>query len=53
VTSERTEKLAAVNYWNELMALRDTQRAHRKSAVQVVRLAELPLERNPHGLMRW
>jgi hypothetical protein len=53
VTSERTEKLAAVNYWNELVALRDRQRERRKTAVQVVRLSELPLENNQHGLMRW
>jgi hypothetical protein len=53
VTNERTEKLAAVNYWNELLALRDRQREGRKTAVQVVRLSELPLESNQHGLMRW
>jgi hypothetical protein len=53
VTSKRTEKLAAVNYWNELLALRDRQREGRKTAVQVVRLSELPLENNQHGLMRW
>ena len=53
MTSERTAKLAEVNLWNELMALRDTQREHRKTAVQVVRLSELPLENNQQGLMRW
>ena len=53
MTSERTEKLAAVNYWDELLALRDRQREGRKTAVQVVRLSELPLESNQHGLMRW
>jgi hypothetical protein len=53
VTSERTEKLAKVNHWNELIALRDKQREARKSAVQVVRLSELPLENNQQGLMRW
>jgi gentisate 1,2-dioxygenase len=53
VTSERTAKLANNNYWNELIALRDQQRERRKSAVQVVRLAELPLENNEQGLMRW
>jgi gentisate 1,2-dioxygenase len=53
VTSDRTEKLAQVNYWDDLVALRDRQRAARKSAVQVVRLSELPLENNQHGLMRW
>ena len=53
MTSERTVKLASTNYWNELIALRDQQRERRKSAVQVVRLAELPLENNEQGLMRW
>ena len=53
MTSERTEKLAAANYWDELLALRDRQRERRKTAVQVVRLSDLPLENNQHGLMRW
>ena len=53
MTSERTAKLAKVNYWNELLALRDTQREQRKTAVQVVRLSELPVENNQQGLMRW
>jgi hypothetical protein len=53
VTTERTERLAAANLWNELLALRDRQREARKTAVQVVRLSELPLENNQQGLMRW
>ena len=53
MTSERTAKLAAFNGWNELLAMRDRQREARKTAVQVVRLSELPLENNQHGLMRW
>ena len=53
MTSERTAKLAKVNHWNELLALRDTQRERRKTAVQVVRLPELPVENNQQGLMRW
>lgn len=53
MTSNRTEKLARTNYWNELVAMRDGQREARKSAVQVVRLSELPLENNQQGLMRW
>src|SRR5436190_24042610 len=53
MTSERTARLAKVNYWDELLALRDTQREARKTAVQVVRLSELPLENNQQGLMRW
>src|SRR5437763_10190217 len=51
--SERTAKLAEMNLWNELLALRDRQRESRKTAVQVVRLGELPLENNQQGLMRW
>ena len=51
--SERTAKLAETNFWNDLMARRDQQRKQRESAVQVVRLAELPQESNPQGLMRW
>src|SRR3954453_17632057 len=35
------------------MTLRDRQRDARKTAVQVVRLSELPLENNQQGLMRW
>ena len=53
MTSERTAKLASQNFWSELIALRDRQREQRKSAVQVVRLSELPLESNEQGLMRW
>jgi len=53
VTSDRTEKLAKVNYWDELVAMRNRQREARKTAVQVVRLSDLPLENNQHGLMRW
>ena len=53
MTSERTAKLANMNGWDELLALRDKQRENRKSAVQVVRLSELPLESNEQGLMRW
>jgi hypothetical protein len=53
MTSNRTERLAKVNYWDELLALRDRQREARKTAVQVVRLSELPLENNQQGLMRW
>jgi hypothetical protein len=53
VESERTARLAQTNYWNELVALRDRQREQRKSAIQVVRLSELPLESNaPTSLMR-
>ena len=39
--------------WEELFQLRDKQREDRKTAVQVIRRAELPQELNRQGLMRW
>src|SRR5689334_5386468 len=51
--TERTARLAQVNYWDELLALRDQQRADRKDALQVIREEDLPLESNRHGLIRW
>jgi gentisate 1,2-dioxygenase len=50
---DRTEKLSQVNLWEALFKLRDEQREDRKTAVQVVRRDELPLESNRQGLMRW
>lgn len=51
--NERTARLAAQNYWDELLALRDRQRAERTNGLQVVRLDDLPQEVNRQGLMRW
>src|SRR5262249_8798109 len=53
MANERKEKLARRNLWNELLALRDEQREQHKSAIQVVKESELPLENNRQGLMRW
>jgi quercetin dioxygenase-like cupin family protein len=53
MTSEREQALAQVNYWDELLALRDQQRENRKSAIQVVKGSQLPQELNKQGLMRW
>jgi hypothetical protein len=53
MASERTTKLAETNYWNELLALRDRQRALSRQGVQVIKQSELPLESNRQGLMRW
>ena len=52
MAGERTQKLRDRNLWNELLALRDEQRADRATAVQVVRGKDLPRESNPMGLMR-
>jgi hypothetical protein len=53
VPSDRTEKLSRTNFWNELIKLRDQQREQLKSGIQSVRGADLPLENNSQGLMRW
>lgn len=53
MTSERAARLAKVNHWDELLALRDRQREQKKNALQVVSEDELPLENNRQGLMRW
>ena len=53
MASERKARLAKVNYWDEMLALRDRQRAQRKNALQVIEEQELPLESNRQGLMRW
>jgi quercetin dioxygenase-like cupin family protein len=49
----RKEKLAEVDHWEDLLALRDRQRAQTKDALQVVKEADLPLETSRQGLMRW
>jgi gentisate 1,2-dioxygenase len=53
VSTQRTEELARKNYWQDLIRMRDEQREQRRSAIQVVRGDELPLENNAQGLMRW
>jgi hypothetical protein len=51
--NERTAQLAATNYWDELLALRDRQRAERATGLQMIDEDDLPLEVNRQGLMRW
>ncbi len=53
LTSERAQRLAQTDHWQELLRMRDAQREQRRAAVQVVRGDELPLENNAQGLMRW
>lgn len=53
MAADRTATLAQVNFWDELIKLRDQQRAERAGAVQVVRRRDLPRETNAQGLMRW
>lgn len=49
----RKDRLAQTNFWDATLALRDEQRERRKTAVQVIKESELPLEVNRQGLMRW
>jgi hypothetical protein len=49
----RKERLGEVDYWEELLTMRDEQRARNKNGIQVLKEAELPLESNRQGLMRW
>jgi hypothetical protein len=53
VSEDRSARLAGKNYWGELLALRDRQRAERKGGMQVLKRRDLPLEANRQGLMRW
>jgi hypothetical protein len=53
MSDERTQRLAATNFWDELLALRDRQRDQRKNAIMVIKGSQLPQEINRQGLMRW
>jgi hypothetical protein len=53
MTDDRKARLAEVNHWDEIFAMRDRQRAEKREALQVVRESELPLEVSRQGLMRW
>jgi hypothetical protein len=53
MASERKKRMATVNYWDELIKLRDLQREQRKNGIQVIEEDELPLENNRQGLIRW
>lgn len=53
MSSEATEPQSERNFWNELIEMRDAQRAQRETALQVIRRRDLPRESNAQGLMRW
>ncbi len=50
---QRKAKLAETNHWDEIIKLRDKQRAQMRDGIQVVKESELPLENSKQGLMRW
>jgi hypothetical protein len=53
MAGDRKAKLAEVNHWDNLLAIRDRQREQYRDGIQVIKEAELPLEVSRQGLMRW
>jgi len=53
MSDDRTQRMAARNFWDELLALRDQQREQRKTALMVIKGSQLPQELNRQGFMRW
>jgi hypothetical protein len=53
MAGDRKTRLAQTNYWDELLALRDTQREQRRKGMAIIKEADLPQETNRQGLMRW
>jgi hypothetical protein len=53
MAGDRKSKLAEVNHWDNLLAIRDRQREQYRNGIQVIKEAELPLEVSRQGLMRW
>ena len=50
---DRKSKLEETNFYDELLALRDTQRERIRHGIQVIKERDLPVETNRQGLMRW
>jgi hypothetical protein len=53
MAGDRKTKLAKVNHWDDLLAIRDRQREQYRDGIQVIKESELPLEISRQGLMRW
>lgn len=53
MSDEREKRLATTNFWDELLKMRDQQRAQRKTGLMVIKGSKLPQEVNRQGLMRW
>jgi hypothetical protein len=51
MAGDRKAKLAEVNHWDNLLAIRDRQREQYRDGIQVIKEAELEVSRQ--GLMRW
>ncbi|MEA2977673.1 MAG: hypothetical protein QOF19_3193 [Alphaproteobacteria bacterium] len=53
MAQDRKSKLAEVNHWDELLAMRDRQREEKRDALEIISEQDLPLEVSRQGLMRW
>lgn len=53
MNSERSERLKKINFYNELIKIRDRDRERQKNGIVIVKGKELPWEINPQGKMRW
>jgi hypothetical protein len=49
----RKARLAETNHWDELLAIRDSQRERIHRGIQVIKESDLPVEVSRQGLMRW
>jgi hypothetical protein len=53
MAGDRKSKLAEIDHWEEILALRDRQREQTRNGIQVIKQSELPQETSRQGLMRW
>ena len=53
MAGDRKAKLAEINHWDDLLAIRDRQREQYRDGIQIIKESELPLEVSRQGLMRW
>src|SRR5579884_475180 len=53
MAEDRKERLAKINFWDEILKLRDQQREQRKNGLMVIKGKDLPQELNRQGYMRW
>lgn len=51
--SSRTEKLRQINFYDELVKLRDQQREIHNNGLILIKGSEIPSELNPQGQMQW
>jgi hypothetical protein len=53
VAARAQSQIGGEELWDDLLAIRDEQRVQIRTGIQVIKEAELPLETNRQGMMRW